>query len=90
MDVYFTKYLSTYGVLMIIIGIIIITIGRKIAMSMNKPWLKIILSTGIGLTVMITGMSYFLDQYSSVYAWAYILIAILLFSYHNRVTDIVT
>ena len=59
MENYFKEYLFDYAIWMVVFGLVILILGRKIIKDIDTSWAKKILATSVGLVLLITGLDYF-------------------------------
>ena len=87
MEQYFKQYLYEFALPMIMIGLLILLLGRRIVKDIDVSFSKRIITNSVGLMLLITGLDYFLEQQIHNYGWAYIVIALVIYHYHRDIGD---
>lgn len=83
---YAKSFLYEYSLLMVLSGVLILLFGRFILKDFDNSILKQILANSVGLTLLIVGIDYFLEQYMAKYGFAYLIFALILFQYRDKLT----
>ena len=85
---YAKEFLYSYSLLMMIVGLVLIVVGPFLLKDLNAKRAYLIIMSSAGLVLIVTGADYFLEQYAPLYAIGYIIFALLIFQYHDKLSDL--
>lgn len=87
MEVKFRTYLMDWSVALIISGILILFLGKKLIKNINSSILKKFLTQSFGIILLLTGVDYFLETYMTTYWLFYIIAGVIIFQYKDLIVN---
>jgi len=83
------KYLSPYAIPLIIIGVLVLVLGKYIIRDLEASFIKRLLKNSVGLLLLLQGIQYWVNQNLVNYWFIYIFVGIILFQYHKEMSNVI-
>ena len=88
-ETHFKQYLLAYSVPLIVVGLLILVLGKLIIKDFQTSFMKRFASNATGTILLVVGVEYFLEKHMASYWVMYIILGLVLFQWHKEISNLI-